>query len=38
MAGADAEVKPDVNEAVEGNTAQDEVLRAIFGDSSDEED
>lgn len=37
-AGADAEVKPDVNEAVEGKTAQDEVLKAIFGDSSDEED
>lgn len=32
------EVKPDVNEAVEGNRAQDDVLKAIFGDSSDEED
>ncbi|RYP76491.1 hypothetical protein DL771_001725 [Monosporascus sp. 5C6A] len=32
------EVKPDVNEALEGQRAQDDVLRAIFGDSSDEED
>ncbi|RYP58587.1 hypothetical protein DL769_008901 [Monosporascus sp. CRB-8-3] len=33
-----AEVKPDVNEALEGQRAQEDVLRAIFGDSSDEED
>ncbi|KAI0864004.1 DUF1604-domain-containing protein [Xylaria cubensis] len=32
------EVKPDVNEALEGKRAQDQVLKAIFGDSSDEED
>ncbi|RYC56392.1 hypothetical protein CHU98_g9829, partial [Xylaria longipes] len=35
---APVEVKPDVNEALEGNRAQDQVLKAIFGDSSDEED
>lgn len=32
------EVKPDVNEALEGKRAQDQVLKAIFGDSSDEEE
>ncbi|KAI1802007.1 DUF1604-domain-containing protein [Daldinia bambusicola] len=31
-------VDAEVNEAVEGKRAQDDVLRAIFGDSSDEED
>ncbi|KAI1498770.1 hypothetical protein F5X99DRAFT_392144 [Biscogniauxia marginata] len=31
-------VNADVNEALEGKKAQDEVLRAIFGDSSDEEE
>ncbi|KAK6957156.1 hypothetical protein Daesc_002442 [Daldinia eschscholtzii] len=31
-------VNAEVNEAVEGKRAQDDVLRAIFGDSSDEED
>jgi G patch domain-containing protein 1 len=31
------EVNADVNEALEGKRAQDEVLKAIFGDSSDEE-
>ncbi|KAI0201569.1 DUF1604-domain-containing protein [Astrocystis sublimbata] len=35
---AQVEVKPDVNEALEGKRAQDKVLKAIFGDSSDEED
>ncbi|KAI1121273.1 hypothetical protein F5Y10DRAFT_256663 [Nemania abortiva] len=33
-----AQVDADVNEALEGKRAQDEVLKAIFGDSSDEED
>ncbi|KAI0103027.1 hypothetical protein GGR51DRAFT_550118 [Nemania sp. FL0031] len=33
-----AQVNADVNEALEGRRAQDEVLKAIFGDSSDEED
>ncbi|KAI1155639.1 hypothetical protein F4825DRAFT_406822 [Nemania diffusa] len=32
------EVNADVNEALEGKRAQEEVLKAIFGDSSDEED
>ncbi|KAI1195737.1 hypothetical protein F5X97DRAFT_231795 [Nemania serpens] len=31
-------VNADVNEALEGDRARDEVLRAIFGDSSDEEE
>ncbi|KAI1472753.1 DUF1604-domain-containing protein [Daldinia caldariorum] len=31
-------VNAEVNEAVEGKRAQDDVLRAIFGDSSDDED
>ncbi|KAI1758075.1 hypothetical protein F4782DRAFT_11239 [Xylaria castorea] len=35
---APVEVKPDINEALEGKRAQDQVLKAIFGDSSDEED
>lgn len=35
---APAVVNADVNEALEGKRAQDEVLKAIFGDSSDEED
>ncbi|KAI0155166.1 DUF1604-domain-containing protein [Xylariaceae sp. FL1272] len=30
-------VKPDVNDALEGKRAQDNVLKAIFGDSSDED-
>ncbi|KAI1487613.1 hypothetical protein F5X96DRAFT_649232 [Biscogniauxia mediterranea] len=34
----EAPVNADVNEALEGKRAQDEVLRAIFGDSSDEEE
>ncbi|KAI0553123.1 DUF1604-domain-containing protein [Xylaria curta] len=34
---APVEVKPDVNEALEGKRAQDQVLKAIFGDSSDED-
>ncbi|KAK7753886.1 hypothetical protein SLS62_004252 [Diatrype stigma] len=34
----DVDVKPDVNEALEGQRAQDDVLRAIFGDSSDDEE
>ncbi|KAI1343027.1 DUF1604-domain-containing protein [Xylariaceae sp. FL0016] len=34
----EVEVQPDVNDALEGKRAQDEVLRAIFGESSDEED
>jgi G patch domain-containing protein 1 len=29
-------INPDKNEAVEGTTAHDEVLRAIFGDSDSE--
>ncbi|KAI0026196.1 DUF1604-domain-containing protein [Xylariomycetidae sp. FL0641] len=33
-----AEVKPEINEAVEGKRAEEDVLRAIFGDSSDEEE
>ncbi|KAH9907344.1 DUF1604-domain-containing protein [Xylariomycetidae sp. FL2044] len=32
------EVNAEVNEAVEGKRAQDEVLKAIFGDSSDDDD
>lgn len=32
------EIDASVNEALEGKRAQDEVLRAIFGDSSDDED
>ncbi|KAK5626430.1 hypothetical protein RRF57_002145 [Xylaria bambusicola] len=32
------EVNADVNDALEGKRAQEEVLKAIFGDSSDEED
>ncbi|ETS78191.1 hypothetical protein PFICI_10253 [Pestalotiopsis fici W106-1] len=32
------EIDSSVNEAVEGNRAQDDVLKAIFGDSSDDED
>ncbi|KAI0483657.1 DUF1604-domain-containing protein [Xylaria cf. heliscus] len=35
---APVEVRPDVNEALEGTRAQDQVLKAIFGDSSDEEE
>ncbi|KAI0459228.1 hypothetical protein F5B21DRAFT_457771 [Xylaria acuta] len=35
---APVEVKPDINEALEGKRAQDQVLKAIFGDSSDEEE
>ncbi|KAI0811748.1 hypothetical protein GGR55DRAFT_85329 [Xylaria sp. FL0064] len=35
---APAVVNADVNEALEGKRAQEEVLKAIFGDSSDEED
>ncbi|KAF2963679.1 hypothetical protein GQX73_g9882 [Xylaria multiplex] len=35
---APLKVNADVNEALEGKRAQEEVLRAIFGDSSDEED
>ncbi|KAI8631083.1 DUF1604-domain-containing protein [Xylariaceae sp. FL1651] len=35
---AEVEVNADVNEALEGKRAQDDVLKAIFGDSSDEED
>lgn len=34
----EAVVNAEVNEAVEGKRAQDDVLKAIFGDSSDEED
>ncbi|KAI0113384.1 DUF1604-domain-containing protein [Daldinia grandis] len=34
----EAVVNAEVNEAVEGKRAQEDVLRAIFGDSSDEED
>ncbi|KAI0851109.1 DUF1604-domain-containing protein [Daldinia vernicosa] len=34
----EAVVNAEVNDAVEGKRAQDDVLRAIFGDSSDEED
>lgn len=34
----DTAVDASVNEAVEGKRAQDEVLKAIFGDSSDDED
>ncbi|KAI2633477.1 DUF1604-domain-containing protein [Xylaria nigripes] len=34
---ANVEVNADVNEALEGTRAQDAVLKAIFGDSSDEE-
>ncbi|KAI0129532.1 hypothetical protein BJ170DRAFT_277799 [Xylariales sp. AK1849] len=33
-----ADVDANVNEALEGKRAQDEVLRAIFGDSSDDEE
>ncbi|KAI1429769.1 hypothetical protein F5Y12DRAFT_725349 [Xylaria sp. FL1777] len=36
--GAPIKVNADVNEALEGRRAQDEVLKAIFGDSSDEEE
>ncbi|KAI1437126.1 DUF1604-domain-containing protein [Xylaria sp. CBS 124048] len=32
------QVQADVNEAIEGGRAEDAVLKAIFGDSSDEED
>ncbi|KAI4862647.1 DUF1604-domain-containing protein [Hypoxylon rubiginosum] len=35
---AEAAVNAEVNEALEGKRAQEDVLRAIFGDSSDEED
>ncbi|KAI0386413.1 DUF1604-domain-containing protein [Hypomontagnella monticulosa] len=35
---AEAMVNAEVNEALEGKRAQDDVLKAIFGDSSDEED
>ncbi|KAI1353839.1 hypothetical protein F5Y01DRAFT_275470 [Xylaria sp. FL0043] len=35
---APAVVNADVNEALEGKRAQEEVLKAIFGDSSDEEE
>ncbi|TGJ88589.1 hypothetical protein E0Z10_g227 [Xylaria hypoxylon] len=35
---APVEINADVNEALEGKRAQEEVLKAIFGDSSDEED
>ncbi|GAW13876.1 hypothetical protein ANO14919_032670 [Xylariales sp. No.14919] len=35
---APVKVDADVNEALEGKRAQEEVLKAIFGDSSDEED
>jgi len=38
MAAADVKVNADVNEAVEGKRAEDDVLKAIFGDSSDDED
>ncbi|KAI0395526.1 DUF1604-domain-containing protein [Xylariaceae sp. FL0594] len=31
-------INADVNEAIEGKRAEDDVLRAIFGDSSDDED
>lgn len=34
----EAEVNADVNDALEGKRAEDSVLRAIFGDSSDDED
>ncbi|KAH7040295.1 uncharacterized protein B0I36DRAFT_232934 [Microdochium trichocladiopsis] len=37
-AAASAKVNADVNEALEGKRAEDDVLRAIFGDSSDDED
>ncbi|KAI0408483.1 hypothetical protein F4802DRAFT_550064 [Xylaria palmicola] len=37
-APAPVRVDADVNEALEGTRAQDQVLKAIFGDSSDEED
>ncbi|KAI0010375.1 DUF1604-domain-containing protein [Xylariaceae sp. FL0662B] len=33
-----AEVNADVNEALEGKRAQEDVLKAIFGDSDDDED
>ncbi|KAH8666389.1 hypothetical protein BX600DRAFT_461645 [Xylariales sp. PMI_506] len=35
---AKSEVDPSVNEALEGKRAEDKVLQAIFGDSSDEEE
>ncbi|XXG96107.1 hypothetical protein Hte_002386 [Hypoxylon texense] len=35
---AEGVVNAEVNEALEGKRAQEDVLRAIFGDSSDEED
>ncbi|CAJ2505368.1 Uu.00g127620.m01.CDS01 [Anthostomella pinea] len=35
---AKAEVNADVNEALEGKRAQDDVLKAIFGDCSDDEE
>ncbi|KAI2626947.1 DUF1604-domain-containing protein [Hypomontagnella submonticulosa] len=35
---AEAVVNAEVNEALEGKRAQEDVLKAIFGDSSDEED
>ncbi|KXJ96747.1 DUF1604 domain protein [Microdochium bolleyi] len=34
----EVEVNADINDALEGKRAEDDVLRAIFGDSSDEED
>ncbi|KAI1112210.1 hypothetical protein F5Y14DRAFT_422466 [Nemania sp. NC0429] len=34
----EVKVNADVNEALEGDRARDEVLKAIFGDSSDEEE
>jgi G patch domain-containing protein 1 len=37
-APSEMEIDASVNDAVEGKRAQDDVLRAIFGDSSDEED
>ncbi len=36
--GTPIEVNADVNDALEGKRAQEEVLKAIFGDSSDEEE
>ncbi|KAK6210616.1 hypothetical protein LQW54_006100 [Pestalotiopsis sp. IQ-011] len=38
QAAAKVEIDANVNEAVEGDRAQDDVLKAIFGDSSDDED
>ncbi|KAI1380172.1 DUF1604-domain-containing protein [Hypoxylon crocopeplum] len=38
QAKTEAVVNAEVNEALEGKRAQDDVLKAIFGDSSDDED